>query len=68
MSDRDLVLKTVQKMPAEASFDEILDELKLLEAVTQGLSDTERGAVTPHEEVVKQVKTWITKSSGRTAA
>jgi predicted transcriptional regulator len=67
MSDRELVLNTVREMPETASFAEIVDELELLAEVNQGLDDTWRGAVTPHEEVVKRLETWITKSSGRTA-
>ncbi len=68
MSDRQIILEAVQKMPEKASMTEILDELNLLESVKAGLAETEHGAITPHEEVPKLIRSWITKSSGRTAA
>jgi predicted transcriptional regulator len=68
MNDRQLILDAVHKMPETASLAEILDELRLLQSVAQGLADTERGKVTPHDEVAKKLGAWITKSSGRTAA
>jgi len=68
MTDRQLILDAVRNMPETASLAEILDELRLLQSVEQGLADTENGRVTPHDEVAKQLGTWITKSSGRTAA
>jgi len=68
MTDRQIILDAVKSMPEQASLAEILDELRLLQSVRQGLAETARGEVTPHEEVVKQLGAWITKSSGRTAA
>lgn len=68
MTDRQLILDAVRKMPETASLAEILDELRLLHSVAQGMVDTEQGKVTPHEDVPKQMSAWITKSSGRSAA
>ena len=68
MSDRELVIRAVKEMPENTSLGEIVNSLKLLASVQEGLDDTRRGAVTPHEDVVKLLETWITKSSGRTAA
>lgn len=65
MSDRQLVLETVKKMPASASLGEILDEIALLVSVKKGLVQSERGEGIPHEEVAARLDTWITKSSGR---
>jgi predicted transcriptional regulator len=68
MSDRELVIRAVKEMPESTTLPEIVNSLKLLASVQEGLDDTRRGAVTAHEDVVKQLETWITKSSGRTAA
>jgi hypothetical protein len=62
MTDRQLILDAVQKMPEKASLIEILDELRLLQSVRQGLEETVRGQVTLHEEVAKRMGAWITKS------
>ena len=61
MSDKELVLDAVQKMPQQASLAEILDELALMASVKEGLAQSERGEGVPHEEVVKMLDQWITK-------
>ena len=61
MSDKELVLDAVQKMPQQATLAEILDELALMASVKEGLAQSERGEGVPHEEVVKMLDQWITK-------
>ena len=61
MSDKELVLDAVQKMPQQASLAEILDELALMASVKEGLAQSERGEGVSHEEVVKMLDQWITK-------
>jgi predicted transcriptional regulator len=58
MSDRELVLDTVQEMPESASFAQILDRVNLLAAVREGLEQSERGEGTPAEEVRDKVRAW----------
>jgi predicted transcriptional regulator len=62
MSDRQLVLETVQQMPESASLAEILDELALLATVKERLAragDEQR--CVSHEEVVKMLDRWVTR-------
>jgi predicted transcriptional regulator len=62
MSDRQLILEAVQQMPEQASAEEILDELLLLNEVKKRLAKSERGERgVPHEAVVKMLDSWITK-------
>lgn len=62
MSDRQLILEAVQQMPEQASVDEILDELLLLNDVKKRLAKNERGERgVPHEDVVKMLDSWIIK-------
>jgi hypothetical protein len=68
MSDREMILQTVQKMPADASAAEILNELALLESVKIGLAQSDEDEGIPQEQVAKLLDTWISKSSGRHAA
>ncbi len=49
-------------MPEQASAEEILDELLLLNEVKKRLAKSERGKRgVPHEEAVKMLDSWITK-------
>ena len=67
MSDRELVLDAVREMPETASLREIVDELLLLDEVKKRLAKSERGDCgISHEEAVKRLDSWITKSSGTT--
>ena len=62
MSDRELVLDAIQKMPETASLHEIVDELLLLDEVKKRLAKSERGEPdVPHEKVAKMLDSWITK-------
>ena len=62
MSDRELVLGTVQEMPETASLREIVDELLLMATVKERLARAEQGQQgVPHEEIVKLLDGWITK-------
>jgi hypothetical protein len=62
MSDKELVLDAVQKMPQQVSLAEILDELALMATVKERLAKSETGpGGVPHEDVVKMLNTWITK-------
>ena len=68
MSDRQIILETVQKMPEAASMSEIMDELRLVASVRAGLEESERGEGVPHERVAELLEGWITRSSGRHVA
>ena len=68
MSDRQLVLEAVQKMPEAASLADILDELEMLASIREGLAQSERGEGVPHARVLAMVDEWIPKLSGRRAA
>ena len=62
MNNRGFVLKAVKRMPANASFQEILrelDELLLVESIQRGLNQLERGKGIPTEEVPKLMEGWI---------
>jgi predicted transcriptional regulator len=64
MTDRQLILETVQKMPEQASMAEILDELALVSSVKKGLAEIQEGKGIAHEQVVRQFSSWITELSG----
>jgi predicted transcriptional regulator len=61
MSDRELVLDAVQEMPETASFQEILDELFLMDTVRERLEKNPRGKGVPAKELLRQVSAWVTK-------
>jgi predicted transcriptional regulator len=61
MSDKQVALETIQRMPETASLDEITRRLEFLAAVQKGLDQIERGEVVPHEQVKKELASWFSK-------
>jgi predicted transcriptional regulator len=60
MTQKQIVLAAVEKLPDDTSLDEIADRIEFLAAVQKGFSELDRGEGVPHEEVKKQMAAWLT--------
>jgi predicted transcriptional regulator len=60
MTEKEMVLNTVRGLPDDCSIDEIADRIEFLAAVRKGLDQLERGEGIPHDEIKKQLATWLT--------
>ena len=61
VSDKQLALESIQRLPDDASLDTIAERLEFLAAIRKGLNQIERGETLSHEEVKRQLATWLTK-------
>ncbi|MEQ9825106.1 MAG: hypothetical protein ABQ298_12045 [Puniceicoccaceae bacterium] len=61
MSDKEMVLEAVGRLPETATLDQIRDELELIAGIQRGLEDSKAGRVKTTEEVKKLVESWCTK-------
>ncbi len=61
MSDKQLALESIQRLPEDASLDVITERLEFLAGIRKGLDQIERGETVSHEEVKRQLATWLTK-------
>ncbi|MEH2464632.1 hypothetical protein [Nostoc sp.] len=52
------VLKAVEEMPQDITFDEVMEHLYFLYKVDRGLKEVETGNSISHAEAKKQIKTW----------
>jgi hypothetical protein len=59
MSDKELALETIQRLPEDARLDTIAERLEFLAAIRRGVEQIERGEAVPHEEVKRQLATWV---------
>ena len=59
MSDKQLALDSIERLPENASLDTIAKRMEFLAAVRKGLDQIERGQTVPHEEVKRQLATWL---------
>jgi predicted transcriptional regulator len=69
MSDKEMVLDVLQRLPKSATMREIRERVEFLSAIKEGEDSLDRGEGVPQDEVEKQfaawVKKWRSKSSGR---
>lgn len=61
MSDKEIALDTIQRLPDDATLDTIAQRLDFLAALSKGLDQIDRGETIPHEDVKRQLATWLTK-------
>ena len=64
MSDKEKALQVIQRLPDDATFDDIMYEIYFCERVAKGLDQVRRGEVVPHEDVKREIAAWL-KSLGQ---
>ena len=60
MTEKELVLETIRALPDNCSFEEMAERIEFMAAVQKGLDQLDRGEGIPHEEVKKQLASWLT--------
>ncbi len=53
-------------LPDDVTWEELRDNLSLIEKIDEAERETERGETIPHDVVMKEVDEWLSKSSGQT--
>lgn len=61
MSDKQLVLDSIERLPDDASIEAIAERVEFLAAVRKGLDQIDRGQTLPHEEVKRQLASCLSK-------
>lgn len=49
----------LERMDDDASFEDILDRMFLINGIRRGIEDADEGRLIPHDEVVKRSQTWL---------
>jgi predicted transcriptional regulator len=60
MTEKEIVLETIRGLPDNCSIDEIAERIEFMAAVQKGLDQLDRGEGVSHEEVKKQLASWLT--------
>ena len=60
MTQKEMVLDTIRALPDNASVREIADRIEFLAAIQSGLDQLDRGEGIPHDEVKRQLASWLT--------
>ena len=61
MSDKQLVLDAIGKLPDEVTLQEISERVEFLAAIQKGLDEIERGETVHHAEVKRQLAQWLSQ-------
>ncbi len=61
MTDRDLALSTIQRLPEDVSLEEVTDEIALISALRDGIRQADEGKKRSHEDVKEMLHSWLTQ-------
>ena len=61
MSDKQLVMDLLNRLPADAKLNDIRREIEFLAAIREGEEQADQGKVVPHEQVKREFVSWISK-------
>ncbi|RKR81543.1 hypothetical protein BDD43_1690 [Mucilaginibacter gracilis] len=53
------VLKTIQELPEEFSFDDVMDTLLLLEKIEVGLQQSDNGEILTTNQAKEKLSKWL---------
>lgn len=60
MTDKQAVMDALQRLPENASLEEITEELRIMAAVRRGRAEVEAGQTRTQEEVRDLLQSWAT--------
>jgi predicted transcriptional regulator len=60
MTEKEIVLETTRVLPNDCSLEESAERAEFMKAVQKGLDQLERGEGIPHDEVKRQLASWLT--------
>jgi predicted transcriptional regulator len=55
---KELMLQTIQELPDDSSYEEILRELAFARMIERGLADSAAGRTISHEEMGRRIAAW----------
>lgn len=55
---KDLMIQTIQELPDDSSYEEILRELAFARMIERGLAHSAAGRVISHEEMGHRIASW----------
>jgi predicted transcriptional regulator len=61
MSNKELVIDLVKRLPDDTTLTDIAREIEFIAGVREGFAELDRGEGVPIEEVEKMVPSWRTK-------
>ena len=61
MTQKELVLDAIRELPNDCSLEEISKRVEFLAGIQKGIDQLDRGESIPHDEIKKQLASWLSK-------
>ena len=61
MTNRDLALSTIQRLPDDVSLEDVTDEITLISALREGIREANEGKKKSHEDVKELLNSWYSQ-------
>jgi hypothetical protein len=61
MKDKQVAIETINRLPEDASMEQIAEELQIMAALRKSKQDVKAGRTKPHAEVESMFEAWISK-------
>lgn len=52
------MIAILQELPEDSTYDELLRELALRQAIHRGIRDVDDGSIVQNEEALRRIKSW----------
>jgi predicted transcriptional regulator len=62
MSNKEIAIEVIRKLPDEASLSDIAQELELVAGIREGAAELDRGESLTAEELMKRIPQWARTS------
>jgi predicted transcriptional regulator len=59
MTVKQKVIQAVRELPAEASYEDVMERVLLLSKIESGIAQLDAGEGIPHEKVKQRLKRWL---------
>jgi predicted transcriptional regulator len=61
MTNKELVIRAMEDLPDEATFEDILERIETLAAIREGQADIDAGRFVTNEEMKRLSASWLSK-------
>jgi predicted transcriptional regulator len=65
---KEQMLKAIQDLPEDASVEEAIEQLYLLEKIERGIAHADAGQTVPHDEALRRLHAWQDTETRRAIA
>ncbi|MCF8094741.1 MAG: hypothetical protein K9J79_05200 [Desulfobacteraceae bacterium] len=59
MTTKEIAIKSIQQLPENASWQDILERINFVAGIRKGLQELDEGKGIPHDQVRDEFKEWL---------